>query len=145
MQISKKGLSLLKEWEGCLLHIYKDSAGYPTIGVGHLISKGEDFSKGLTEQQASDLLAKDILPKANTVNTLVKVPLTQDQFDALVSFTFNVGSSAFKASTLLKKLNNKDYLSVPTELLKWTKAGGILNEGLVNRRNKEIKLWKGLI
>lgn len=141
--LSLKGLKLLKVWEGCILHIYKDSAGYPTIGVGHLIRAGEDFSKGLTNEQAMELLAADISPFEDVVNAKIGVDLTQDQFDALVIFAFNIGTGGFAKSTLVKELNLGHYDQVPTQLRKWNRAGGKVNQGLINRRNNEIKLWQG--
>ena len=158
MQMSENGLTLLTQWEGFKLTVYKDSAGLPTIGVGHLLTKSElssgkitingvpvDYTDGLTEQQVTDLLGQDVEPASAAVNSGVKVPLDQNQFDALVSFTFNVGVGAFTGSTLLKLLNQKQYDQVPTQLLRWTRAGGKVVQGLVNRRNNEIKLWNGEI
>jgi lysozyme len=158
MQMSENGLELLKQWEGFELKVYKDSAGLLTIGVGHLLTKSElssgkivingvtvKYANGLTEQQALDLLSQDVQPAEQTVNTNVKVPLNQNQFDALVSFTFNVGGGAFKSSTLLKVLNQKQYTEVPTQLLRWTRAGGKVVQGLLNRRQNEIKLWNDQI
>lgn len=158
MQTSEHGLELLKQWEGFELNVYKDSAGLPTIGVGHLITKSESssgiivisgvavrYAGGLTEQQVLDLLSQDVKPAEQSVNNGVKVPLNQNQFDALVSFTFNVGGGAFAGSTLLKVLNQQQYTDVPSQLLRWTKAGGKVVQGLVNRREKEIKLWNGQI
>jgi len=158
MQMSENGLSLLQQWEGFKLQVYKDSAGLPTIGVGHLITKAEQaagtitingvavqYAGGLTDQQVLDLLAQDVQPAENAVNGGVKVPLNQNQFDALVSFTFNVGAGAFQSSTLLKLLNQQQYDDVPAQLLRWTRAGGQVVQGLVNRRNNEIKLWNGEI
>lgn len=158
MQMSQHGLQLLEQWEGFKLQVYKDSAGLPTIGVGHLITKSEQasgtiningvpvkYAGGLTQQQVTDLLAQDVVPAQNAVNNGVKVALNQNQFDALVSFTFNVGVGAFTSSTLLKVLNQGQYDQVPTQLLRWTKAGGKVVQGLVNRRNNEIKLFLGQI
>jgi lysozyme len=158
MQMSPHGLELLEQWEGFKTTVYKDSAGLPTIGVGHLLTKSElssgkitingvpvSYENGLTEQQVTDLLAQDVQPAAAAVNNNVKVPLDQNQFDALVSFTFNVGVGAFTGSTLLKLLNQGQYDQVPDQLLRWTRAGGQVVQGLVNRRNNEIKLWNGQI
>lgn len=141
MRISPNGLKKLMEWEGCVLHVYKDAAGLPTIGVGHLIRKGEDFSTGLTTEQAQDLLQKDLVRFESVVNEKVKVPLTQNQYDALVSFAFNVGDGAFRQSTLLKRLNAGDYDAVSDQLMRWTKAGGKTCDGLIVRRRNEVKLW----
>jgi len=158
MKLSDKGLELLKDWEGQILHVYKDSAGYPTIGVGHLLTgvekssghlviNGEsvDYSNGITEQQSLDLLAQDVKPAEQCVTSHVTCELNQDQFDALVSFTFNVGSGAFTSSTLLTLLNEGQYNQVPIQLMRWTKAAGKPCDGLVTRRENECKLWKGEI
>lgn len=141
MKISDNGIKKLMEWEGTILHIYKDAAGLPTIGVGHLIQPGEDFSRGLTRVGAMELLQSDLVRFEEAVNKYVTVPLTQNQFDALVSFAFNVGVGAFKNSTLLCKLNLGFYEAIPAQLLRWTKTGGKRCDGLITRRNNEIALW----
>ena len=158
MQMSGHGLGLLEKWEGFELNLYKDSAGLPTIGVGHLLTKSElssgkivingvpvQYSGGLTNQQVLDLLSQDVKPAEQAVNNGVKVALNQNQFDALVSFTFNVGNAAFTASTLLKVLNQQQYPEVPTQFLRWVRAGGQVVQGLVNRRQNEISLWNGQV
>ena len=145
MKISPKGLKLLMEWEGCRLKPYKDAAGLPTIGVGHLVHHNEDFHTGITTQQALDLLATDIERFERAVTDYVHVPLNQNQFDALVIFAFNVGVSAFRTSTVLQRLNTGSYDTVPNRLRVWNKAGGKVCQGLVNRRENEIKLWNGEI
>jgi lysozyme len=142
MNISANGLKKLMEWEGTVLHIYKDAAGLPTIGTGHLIREGEDYSRGITSEQAQDLLQADLVRFEAVVNKCVKVPLTQSQYDALVSFAFNVGDGAFRSSTLLAKLNLGFYEAIPAQLRRWTKAGGKKVAGLVTRRENEIKLWE---
>jgi lysozyme len=154
MQMSENGLELLKQWEGFKSKMYKDSAGLPTIGVGHLLTKSEltsgkitisnvavEYVDGLTDQQVLDLLSQDVNPAAAAVTSRVTVTLNQNQFDALVSFTFNVGIGAFSGSTLLKVLNQGQYNQVPDQLLRWNKAGGKVVPGLTNRRQNEIKLW----
>ena len=158
MQMSQHGLDLLTQWEGCELKVYNDAAGLPTIGVGHLLTKSElmsgkiniggvpvKYADGITSQQAEQLLAQDLGPTEAAVNNGVKVKLSQNQFDALTSFTFNVGVSAFTNSTLLKVLNQGQYAQVPEQLMRWTRAGGRVVQGLVNRRQNEIKLWNGQI
>jgi lysozyme len=154
--MSQHGLELLEQWEGFKSEVYKDSAGLPTIGVGHLLTKSElssgkivingvavSYANGLTDQQVTNLLAQDVKPAEQCVNSGVKVSLNQDQFDALVSFTFNVGGGAFTNSTLLKVLNQGKYDQVPDQLRRWTRSGGKVVQGLVNRRENEIKLWNG--
>ncbi|MDT5293348.1 MAG: lysozyme [Acidobacteriota bacterium] len=158
MQMSQHGLGLLTQWEGCELEVYNDSAGLPTIGVGHLLTKSElssgkiviggvpvKYSGGITQQQAEDLLAQDLAPTTQAVTNGVKVALNANQFDALTSFTFNVGIGAFTSSTLLKVLNQGQYAQVPDQLMRWTRAGGRVVQGLVNRRQNEVKLWNGQI
>jgi lysozyme len=158
MQMSQHGLDLLTQWEGCELKVYNDAAGLPTIGVGHLLTKSElmsgkitiggvavKYSDGITSQQAEQLLAQDLGPTEAAVNNGVKVALSQNQFDALTSFTFNVGVAAFTNSTLLRVLNQGQYAQVPDQLMRWTRAGGRVVQGLVNRRQNEIKLWNGQI
>jgi lysozyme len=158
MQMSQNGLELLTQWEGCELKVYNDSAGLPTIGVGHLLTRSEltsgkitiggvpvKYAAGITQQQAEQLLAQDLDPAEAAVNGGVKVTLSQNQFDALTSFTFNVGVGAFSSSTLLRLLNQGQYAQVPEQLMRWTRAGGRVVQGLVNRRQNEIKLWNGQI
>ena len=153
--MSQNGTKLLAEWEGLRTEVYDDAAGLPTIGVGHLLTKNErdtgritikgqavDYQQGLSEQQVLDLLAQDLERFEAAVNDGVQVALNQNQFDALVSFAFNVGRQAFKSSTLLKKLNQGLYDEVPAQLRRWNKAGGNVIQGLVNRREKEIALWQ---
>jgi lysozyme len=152
--ISSAGLEFLKLCESVKLLPYLDTAGKLTIGVGHLLTQSEirygsiiiqgvsvDFHRGLSPQQVSDLLRQDLVRFERAVNKLVQVPLTQNQYDALVSFSFNVGVHNFKNSTLLKVLNQGDYTAVPDQLRKWRKSGGVVTRGLVNRREAEVKLW----
>jgi lysozyme len=147
MRISEQGLHLLKEWEGIRLKKYKDVAGKWTIGVGHLLTKeeliGGKFDNGITSSEAITLLIRDVRPAESAVNRLVKCRLLQHQFEALVSFVFNLGEENFKKSTLLRKLNAWGYDTVPQELRKWVYAGGKKIKGLINRRENEIKLWRG--
>jgi len=154
MQVGQKGKLLFKEWEGLIPHVYIDSGGAPTIGVGHLLTRSEktsgkitikgitfDYRNGITEQQCWDLLDQDLDGVEKVVNDAVKVALNQNQFDALVSFTFNVGNGAFQGSTLLKVLNQGHYDQVPQQLIRWNKDNGHVVKGLTNRREKEIALW----
>lgn len=130
----------LKQWEGCRLIAYRDPVGIWTIGYGHT---GSDVKRGMqiTQAQADKLLMDDLARFERAVDQAVKVPLTDNQFGALVSFAFNVGVAAFEKSTLLKKLNQGNYSAVPGELARWNRAGGKLLAGLVNRRAAEAGLW----
>ena len=147
MKISKAGLNLIKEFEGIRLESYKCPAGIWTLGIGHTSAAGPPEVKPgmkITLQEAYDILNRDLDQYENAVNKYVKVPLTQNQFDALVGFVYNVGVGAFQKSTLLKKLNAGQYSAVPGELMKWTKAGGKELAGLVRRRRAEAALWRGV-
>lgn len=147
MKVSKDGLNLIKEFEGVRLTAYKCPADVWTIGIGHTSAAGAPEVKPgmtITLQEAYDILNSDLGQYEDAVNKLVKVPLTQNQFDALVSFVYNVGVGAFQKSTLLKKLNDGQYNAVPGELMKWTKAGGKELPGLVRRRRAEAALWRGV-
>lgn len=147
MKISKDGLNLIKEFEGMKLTAYKCPAGIWTIGIGHTSAAGPPEVKPgmtITAQDALAILNNDLNQYEDAVNRLVKVPLTQNQFDALVSFVYNVGVGAFQKSTLLKKLNAGQYSAVPNELMKWTKGGGKELPGLVRRRRAECALWRGV-
>lgn len=152
--VSEAGLRHLMRSEGFRNKAYKDVAGYPTIGVGHLLTSQEkrtgtivingkavSYKNGLTDEQVKDLLAQDVKKYEKVVSDSVKVPLTQGQFDALVSFSYNVGPNAFKKSNLLRVLNQGKYNQVPNEMRKWVKAGGRTVKGLKNRREAEIALW----
>lgn len=154
MQVGPHGKMLFKEWEGLVPHEYLDSGGAPTIGIGHLLTRSErtsgkiilrgqslDYRNGFTEQQCWDLLDQDLDGVERTINDAVKVPLNQNQFDALVSFAFNVGDNAFRDSTLLKLLNQGQYDQVPAQLRRWVRDNGHVVQGLINRREKEIVLW----
>lgn len=136
--LGSKGLALIKRFEGLELKAYKCPAGIWTIGYG---STGKHVKPGLviTEAQAEALLMEDAKRFEERVNRLVTVPLTQEQFDALVSFDFNTG--ALHSSTLLKKLNAGGYADVPTELNKWVKSKGKTLDGLVSRRKAEGELF----
>lgn len=154
MQVGQSGKNLFKEWEGLVTHVYLDSGGEPTIGIGHLLTQSErasgriiirgqavNYQNGLTEQECWDLLDQDLNDAEKVVNETVNVPLNQNQFDTLVSFAFNVGMNAFRGSTLLKLLNQGQYDQVPEQLRRWVRDTGKVVQGLVNRREKEIVLW----
>jgi len=144
-QIDKRGLDLVKHFEGLYLNAYQDSVGVWTIGYGHtgLTHKDGTVKKGLTitEEKADELLRHDMGHFGKRVNDLVTVPLNQDQFDALTSFDFNTGG--LKDSTLRKKLNAGDYTGAADEFLRWNKAGGKVLKGLTRRRESERNLFLG--
>jgi lysozyme len=130
---------MIKGFEGFRAYPYTCPGGSLTIGYGTTIKPGEYTS--ITKEQGEALLRKSISGFERSVKNLVKVPLNQNQYDALVSFTYNVGAGALKRSTLLKKLNSGDYSGAADELLKFTKANGKVLEGLVRRREKERNLF----
>ncbi len=146
--ISDTGVALIKQFESFQANLYNDPADHCTIGYGTLVHRGkcdgtesEEYKKGITEARATELLRADAASAAGAVSGNVTVALNQNQFDALVSFTYNVGNTAFQNSTLLTKLNGSDYAAVPTEMRKWVNAGGKKLQGLVNRREAEIELF----
>ena len=134
-------LAHLKVWEGCRLQVYTCAGGVQTIGYG-CTAKAMVAKKQISQAEADLQLKKDIVRAQYVVVSSVKVPLTAGQEAALISFVFNVGSKNFKSSTLLKKLNAGDYASVPGQLRRWKYAGGKVCQGLINRREAEIKLWQ---
>lgn len=140
MKISQKGVDLIKSFEGLELKAYKDSVGVLTVGWG---STGSHVTAGMTitKEQAEQLLKKDLERFEKGVSDLVKVPLNQNQFDSLVSFSFNLGLGNLKSSTLLKKLNAKDYLGASKEFERWNRAGGKVLNGLTRRRIAERDLF----
>ena len=143
-QISPHGLAKLKQWEGLKTKAYKDAGGVWTIGYGHTAMAGEPKPRAgmvITPAEAESILLKDLTQYEAAVESLVKVELNDNQFAALVSFVYNIPLVSFKKSKLLKKLNAGNYDAVPTELMKWTKAGGKKIQGLVNRRQAEGYLW----
>lgn len=154
MKLSVEGLAALKQAEGREQAVYADSGGAPTIGYGHLLTKSEKssgkiyirgvavrYANGLTDAQIEDLLLQDLDPFEEAVDASVRVPLTPNQFDALVMFAFNCGKEAFAGSTLVKKLNAGDYSAVPVQMRRWIHVNGNRVRGLVNRREHEIRIW----
>jgi lysozyme len=141
MHLSEEGMGLIKKSEGFRNHVYLDVAGFPTIGSGHLVKPTESFPAGVTEPQAASILATDVQQAEQAVARLVKVALTQGQFDALVDFCFNLGASRLAGSTLLRELNAGNHAAAAQQLLSWDHAGGVVNAGLKGRREAELKLW----
>jgi GH24 family phage-related lysozyme (muramidase) len=149
MQLSDNGLRLIASFEGFVDHLYDDPAGHCTIGYGHLVHTGrcdgrtsESLYAGTVSQgYGLMVLRADVLRFEDCVNRLVIRTLNQNRFDALVSFAFNIGCSAFEASTLLRKLNNGEYHRVCDELMLWVHGGGNVLPGLVRRREAECELF----
>jgi lysozyme len=141
MQLSADGLDLIKRSEGFREHVYRDGAGFPTIGYGHLIKPGETFANGIAEPQAAAILASDVQQAEQAVARLVKVAITQGQFDALVDFCFNLGAGRLAGSTLLRELNAGNHDAAAAQLLSWDHAGGAVVAGLKARREAELQLW----
>ena len=137
--VTEAGLNLIKRFEGFSHTIYICPAGYPTIGYGHLVLEHEQdqFATGITQAEATELLRKDVRIAERAVLRLISVPLTDGQFDALVSFTFNLGAGALQRSTLRRKVNRGEHESVPAELMKWVWAAGKRLPGLIRRRKTE--------
>ena len=141
MNISQEGLSLIKKFEGCELEAYKCAAGVWTIGYGS--TKGVKEGDTISQEDADKLLTHEMEEYEGYINDLVEVNLEQNQFDALVSWVFNLGPANLKASTLLKVLNATDYEGVPAQIKRWNKAGGKVLQGLIRRREAESLLFEG--
>jgi lysozyme len=145
MKTSAKGLDLITRWEGLKLTKYICPAGKPTIGVGHVILPGEGIPDTITRDFAMQLLQKDVERFERAVNQLITVDLNQNQFDALVSFTFNVGEGGLKNTGVSKAVNEKRFSDVPAALRMWNKirVNGVSqeNKGLTNRRISEAELF----
>lgn len=140
--ISARGLELIKKYEGFSPLAYPCVAGKMTIGYGHVILPDEKFPCGVTENQAVELLLKDVAVAEKTVLAFVRVPLNRNQFDALISFVFNVGARNFALSSLLRALNGCRYEDCPAEIMRWVYAGGAVCAGLMRRRRAEADLFK---
>lgn len=167
MKTNKLGIDLIKRHEGFVPCVYRDCAGFLTIGYGHLCRDGDFYLNGkslsyvdelygvnrnkakkifkIPKIEAEKLLIKDLKKAENAVSRLIKVPLNSNQFSALVSFTFNLGSGALQRSALRQKLNRGEYFSVPFEMSKWIYAGGVKRKGLLKRRLEEGLLFIRII
>jgi lysozyme len=141
MKMSDKGLEFLQDIEGCSYTAYKDTGGVLTIGVGHT---GPEVVEGLRidDLQVLAWLKDDTQEAEDAINEIVKVPLTQNQFDALVSFVFNVGVDAFKKSTMLRLLNGGDYTGAMNQFKRWNMDNGRVIAGLTKRRTLEASLFE---
>ena len=162
MKMSDNGIEWLKKLEGAVKlngkHVIYDDAtgksvpaGAPlpvgaTIGYGHLIKPAEDFSKGLTEQEATELLRSDIAAVERAVQDNITAQMSQPQYDALVSLAYNIGASGFKNSTVVKYINNPDFHSAKHPDLEsawntWNRTQGAVSNGLIRRRQNEWNLY----
>ena len=139
MNISNKGIELIKQFEGCRLKAYQDSVGVWTIGYGHTESVKEGME--ISQHQADIMLGSDLVKYANYINEYVTVSLNPNQFDALTSWVYNLGPGNLKSSTMLKVLNEGSYDDVPFQIKRWNKAGGKVLKGLVRRREAEAELF----
>jgi len=138
--ITREGLNLIKSFEGFSPTVYLCSAGVPTIGYGHAIKRGESFTS-ITEEDAENMLAKDVEEAEKGILRLISVPLSDAQFNALVSFAFNLGAGALQRSALRLKLNRGEYVDASDEFIKWVRAGGKVIKGLVRRREAERRMF----
>jgi lysozyme len=143
--VSRAGVRFIGRWEGFQRNLYNDPLGHCTIGVGHLVHRGNcdgseppRFKRGISRRRGLKLLRRDIAEHQAAVSEVVQVALNQQQFDALVSFAYNVGAGAFGTSTLVRKLNQGHYQAVRSELMRWTNNG---LPGLVSRRRAEGELF----
>ena len=136
--VSDKGLDLIKRFEGFSRTVYFCLAGYPTIGYDHVVKDDEDFSAGIDEAKAEELLRQDAQIAERAVLRLINVPLTDGQFDALVSFTYNLGGGALQCSTLRRKINREEHAEVPEQFMRWVWAGGRKLKGVSSAAG-----WRG--
>ncbi len=141
MKCSDAGIRIVQEFEGFQPVVYDDIGGKLTIGYGHLIKAGESFST-LTESQATALLCQDLVTAESCIEDCVDVTLTQNQFDALCSFVYNMGCMRIRGSTLLRLLNNGTYDLAAAEFPKWSRVGQNQVDGLLRRRLAERLLFE---
>jgi lysozyme len=145
METNQKGIDLIKFFEGCKLTAYLCPAGIPTIGYGHTgtdVTQADVGKKTITKEQAEALLISDLPKYEKGVTNNVKSVINQNQFDALVSFVYNLGEGNFKSSTLLKKINaNPNDATIRNEFNKWINSNGKPLSGLVIRRKQEADLY----
>lgn len=143
LRTSPNGLRLIKQFEGFSAVRYLDAAGLPTIGYGHLLTAQElsGYGEPLDADRAHVLLAQDVVVAENAIARFITVPLSQNQFDALVSFTFNLGAATLQRSTLRRVVNRGDHADVPEQLERFVWAGGRKLAGLIKRRAAEAQLY----
>jgi lysozyme len=141
MNISQEGISLIKKFEGCELEAYKCAAGVWTIGYGH--TKDVKEGDSILKEDAESMLMHELQEYCNNVDIAVKVDLKQNEFDALVSWTYNLGLTNLNSSTMLKVLNEGKHDEVPAQMKRWNKASGQVKQGLIRRREAEALMFEG--
>ena len=141
MNISQEGISLIKKFEGCELEAYKCAAGVWTIGYGH--TKDVKEGNSITKEEAESMLVHELQEYCSDVDIAVKVDLKQNEFDSLVSWTYNLGPTNLNSSTMLRVLNEGKHDEVPAQMKRWNKASGQVKEGLVRRREAEALMFEG--
>ena len=141
MQCSEQGLALIQRFEGFSAVPYRCPAGYWTIGYGHRLVNA--VHESIHQEQGLLFLRQDVRIAESAIRHLIRATLTQAQFDALVSFTFNLGSGALQRSSLRRVINREDHEAVPAQLMRWVWGGGRKLPGLVRRREAEVKLYCG--
>lgn len=141
MKISQAGINLIKNFEAFRERAYLDGGGVPTIGWG--FTKGVKLGQTMTRQEADARFLVEILPFERCIAAKVKAPLSQNQYDALVSLIYNIGETNFSKSTLLTRLNERDYGAAGDQFLRWKYDNGKFVQGLLNRRIKERILFMG--
>ena len=139
MEMSRVGIELIKQFEGCRLKAYKDAVGVWTIGYGHTVDVKEGIE--ISQHQAEVILEVDLREYEGYINKYVQVPLTQNQFDALVSWVYNLGVGNLRSSTMLRVLNEGKYSEVSYQIKRRNKAGGKVLRGLIRRREAEADLF----
>jgi lysozyme len=142
MRTGTQGVALIKKFEGCELEAYQCSANVWTIGYGH--TRGVEEGDVISADKAEYILLEDLIEFEQYVDSLVTVSLNQDQFDALVAWTFNLGPKNLKESTMLLRLNDNQYDDVPAQMARWNRSNGEVLEGLKRRRKAEGLLFQGL-
>ena len=140
MQVSKQAIELIKRFEGFKSNCYVCPGGYKTIGYGHIVNDNE-FIEEIDEKKGEMLLSIDIEQSRKSVLKFISAELTQGQFDALISFTFNLGGGALQRSGLRRKINRGEHEEVPREFMRWIHAGGVKLSGLIRRREAEVELY----
>ena len=140
MNVSLEGVAIIKHFEGCELKAYRCPANVLTIGYG--VTKGVTEGMEITQEEADEMLAGELLEYSEYITNMVEVPLDQNQFDALVSWVYNLGPTNLKESTMLKVLNEGKYDEVPEQIKRWNKADGVVLGGLVKRREAEALLFE---